>query len=212
MSKESIVSKLGFILFATVVASSSRCIENPKSVSYEVSATVGVANDLANPLHSSSDHLFPNIPDFQVEKKKKKVDIPLTGYFQVNCNSVMMIGSQRFDYNASMSSDKGDITLLYKRNRDGSFTLDDSKALKVDRKQYHDTIQKIIIRVDDSIIKSTDNRLHNDPETSSLIEDGQRVEAYKFRVGDHQASCEFISKDGKSFTDTASVRVLDNRI
>lgn len=220
MSKESIdhqirekFKRLGPVLYMTLLSSAlSSCALPPTlaEVSYDVTTKVGVVRDFANPYHPSSELLFPNIPDFRTDQLSKEITVDWTGYFEVDCRATQVIGPQRIPSGLRMSRDQGDTTYLYSQSEDGSFLLDDSKAQKVNSRQYRDVIKRIIIKVDDRIVKSTYGR--NGPDSStSITGTGENVEAYKFKAGEHQVSCEFTTIEGNNYTDTAVVNIKDNR-
>ncbi|MDP3973907.1 MAG: hypothetical protein Q8P92_03675 [Candidatus Daviesbacteria bacterium] len=199
-----------YMTFLSSVLASCTLPPTLAEVSYDITTRVGIVEDFANPNRPSSDFLFPNIPDFRTDQMLKEIEVPWTGYFEVECRAIQVIGPQKQPLQLGMSSDEGDVTYLHLQSGNGGFLLDKSKAQKVNRRQYHDVTKSIVIKVSDNIVDRSYDR--NGPDSSTAITGTSKtVEAYKFKTGKNQVSCEFTTIEGNTYTDIAVVNIIDNR-
>lgn len=209
--------RLRTVLYMTTLSSVLASCTLPSTlaeVSYDVTTRVGLVTDVANPNHPSSKLLFPNVPDFRTGQLLKEIEIPSSGYFEVNCHATHVIGPHRTPLGITGGREEGDVMYLYPQTeleggRQG-YIIDDSKAIKVSRRQYHDKIKRIKIEIEGIDVKNEVDPNGMDSSTG-LLGTSEIVKAYKFKPGKNQVRCELTTIEGITYTDTAVVNIIDNR-
>ncbi len=206
---------------ALIIAAGHFKNDEPLPVSYTTEILVGEARDVANPGIPGSEHwITPEIPNFRRELARKPVNVPLEGFFYVDCNSQQVLTkgaiplpreySSTYDGRSAYILSRTTIVLKDGTVIDNAYSSDRRKALKVNKKDLDDKIQEINMTLNGRTIDRYKNP--NPPDgTTGLVDSHEIFEAWKYGPGKHEVSCEFRTTNGKTYASSAEIVIFDNR-
>lgn len=197
------------LLFASVLPIFASCSEQPMEATYTTNAYVHTLEDKANPLQSSGELMFLNIPDWVIGEPQKMLRVPLSSFFYASCDARKVIGKDKIDLGSPTQdwSAEGEEVMYVRPTENNNNSTRDKREYKVNKKQWNDLIREVTLKIRDRVIK----RSSVSDQQSGILGTSEVVRAAQLPLGESKVICSFETWSGRTYTSEAAVEIKDDR-